>query len=53
MDVCVLATRGYIERGKQQIAINTAKIKFLEDIYSMYDDGLLTWDEWRELFDMV
>lgn len=47
------AVRGFIQRCKTQIAINTANIKFLDEIYWMYENGLLTRDEWWELFEMV
>lgn len=53
MDVHERARRGYIERCKTQIAINVANIKFLREIYSMYEAGLITRDEWLELYDMV
>lgn len=47
------AIRGFIQRCKTQLAIHDANIKFLEEIWSMYEDGLLTRDEWWELFEMV
>ena len=53
MDVYKKALRGHMRRLSESVAIGMAKIKFLENIWSMYMDGLLTRDEYHELFDMV
>lgn len=53
MDVYERARRGYIQRCRENIAINLAKFKFLSDMNDMYLEGLLAPDEWRELFEMV
>lgn len=52
-DAYRLALKGYVKRGEQQIAINGAKIKFLEEILWMRAYELITFDEWEELYDMV
>ena len=53
MDVYEKALRGQIRRLSESVAISTAKIKFIENIWSMYRGGLLTREEYHELFDMV
>ena len=53
MNVYEKALLGHKRRLSESVAIGMAKIKFLENIWSMYRDGLLTREEYHELFDMV
>ena len=53
MYVHEILLRGYIQRCKEIIAICEAKKKFINEIWSMYESGLLSSDEFDELIEMV
>lgn len=53
MDAYEIALCGFIKRCKEKITIVEAEKKFINEIWSMYENGFLTSDEWHDLMDMV
>ena len=53
MDIYVRVNRGFAQRLTERILINKATIKFMEEIEAMYEAGMITAEEWRQLLDMV
>ena len=53
MDVYEKARLAFCRRVFAEIAINMAKLRFIDDISARYFDGFLTRDEFDELLNMV